>query len=311
MARKPYKEDQSIHSMTTRQLRQYIADKAEEAQTRIDTSEKEPTKAFREAKADIIGRNGKVRKSTSYMSKAEMREYAYALRQFNSLDTTSGFAQSVEWKENKSKYETFVKNRIDEGSAFWKQFKTDKGNISKRGYKAYKDYISFIKGIADYRSQFGYRTLLQYAESTEKGKEIIDKKTVSNEDLKKLGISREDFEKLNISFEDLTEMNKMLSEVFESASGKGLSQADLIDKFQMKLISGAVKEFKNKKRRETAAKRKKAQKSKAKKTMKKVKKIAKKAASAKHTSTKQTSKSNIKVPKGRTYKGESVRERIN
>lgn len=293
MARQRYKQDQSIHSMTTRQLRQYIADKAEEAQTRLDTSNMESTtKAFREAASEITGRSGKVKRSTSYMSKAEMREYAYALRQFNSLDTTSGFAQSIEWKDNKSKYETFVKNRIDEGSTFWKQFKTEKGNISKRGYKAYKDYISFIQGIADYKSHFGYRTLLQYAESTENNKEIINKKSVSDEDLKKVGISREDFEKLNISFEDLTQMNKMLAEVFESAHGKGLDQAQLIDKFQMQLISAAVEEFKNKKRREATAKRKKVQKPKAKK--------------AKTTK----SKSNVKVQKGRKYKGEGVRERL-
>ena len=289
MARQPYTEDQSIHSMTTRQLRQYISDKAEEAQKRLDSAVGEDTtKAFREAAWEILGSNGKVKRSTSNMSKAEMREYAYSLRQFNSLDTTSGFAQSVEWRENKSKYETFVKNRIDEGSAFWKQFKTEKGNISKRGYKAYKDYISFIQGISEYKSHFGYRTLTQYAESAEKGEELIDKKSVSDEDLKKLGLTREEFDKLNINIKDLTTLNKILAETFEQAQGKGLDQAKLIDKFELALIEEANR---NKPKKQSGNKR-----SGKKQTVK--------------TYKGKKSKSDVKIKKGRQMKGGKVRERL-
>lgn len=259
MARQPYSEDQNIHSMTTRQLRQYIADKATEAQTRLDTSKGESTtKAFREAADEITGRSGKVKRATSNMSKAEMREYAYALRQFNSLDTTSGFAQSIEWKENKGRYQQFVRNRIEEGSEYWKQFLTAKGNISKRGYQAYKDYIEFIKGIDDYKSQFGYRTLMQYAEASLKG----GNKT------------------------DLNVINKLLSEVFEESRGKGFTQADLNDRFKLRLDEMIAKEAQ------------------------KQKKPKKKAAPAVKKAKRTKSKSNIKVQKGRKYKGEGVRERL-
>lgn len=290
MARQRYKQDQSIHSMTTRQLRQYIADKAEEAQTRLDTSNMESTtKAFRDAASEITGRSGKVKKSTSYMSKAEMREYAYALRQFNSLDTTSGFAQSIEWKENKQRYESFIRNRIAEGSFYWEKYLTPKGNVSKRGYQDYKDFINFIKGNEEYKLQFGYRTLTQYAES----------------------MMKDDKSKL---FDKVT---KLLSKVFTESRGKGYSQAELNDRFKMELEDLLDREDRANERalqravaKKNAVKQAKRLKKDLKKTKKKVKKVAKKAASAKHVSTKQTSKSNIKVQKGRKYKGEGVRERL-
>lgn len=217
MARQPYSEDQNIHSMTTRQLRQYIADKAEEAQKRLDSAANEDTtKAFREAAWEVMGRNGKVKRSTSNMSKEEMREYAYALRQFNSLDTTSGFAKSVEWKENKSRYESFIRNRIAEGDSYWEKFLTAKGNVSKRGYKEYKDYIDFIKGISEYKAQFGYRTLKQYAESAMEYGKASELKNVS----------------------------KLLSEVFAESRGKGFTQAQLIERFELKLNELNEKEAK-------------------------------------------------------------------
>lgn len=256
MARQPYTEDQSIHSMTTRQLRQYVADKAEEAQKRLDSAiGEDTTKAFREAAWEIMGRGGKVRRSTSNMSKEEMREFAYALRQFNSLDTTSGFAQSIEWKENKQRYETFIRNRIAEGNTYWEKFLTAKGNVSKRGYQEYKDYIDYIKGIQEHKFSFGYRTLLQYAESAmEYGKTS-----------------------------DLKDINKLLTDVFEESKGKGFSQAQLIERFELRL---------NELNAEEAKKRSKATKS------------AVKAYKGKK------SKSNIKVKKGRQMKGGKVRERL-
>lgn len=168
MARQSYGADQNIHSMTTRQLRQYIADKSQEAQERLNTSDMgEASRAFKDAADEITNRAGtKVRRSTSNMSKSEMREFAYALRQFNSLDQTSGFAKSIEWKENKKKYEKFVNNMIDNGTKeqkdMWKQYKTDKGNISKKGYAEYRKYINFLESIKDIREQFGYGSVKHY-----------------------------------------------------------------------------------------------------------------------------------------------------
>ena len=168
MARQSYGADQNIHSMTTRQLRQYIADKAQEAQERLNTSDmEEASRAFKDAAAEITNRAGtKVRRSTSNMSKSEMREFAYALRQFNSLDQKSGFAKSIEWKENKKKYEKFVNNMIDTGTKeqrdMLKKYKTAKGNISKKGYSEYKKYIYFLESIKDIRDEFGYESLKHY-----------------------------------------------------------------------------------------------------------------------------------------------------
>lgn len=217
MARQPYAEDQNIHSMTTRQLRQYISDKATEAQKRLDSVKgEETTKAFREAAWEITSHTGKVKRSTSNMSKEEMREYAYALRQFNSLDSTSGFAKSIEWKENKARYETFVKNRIAEGDSYWTKYLTSKGNISKRGYQEYKDYINFIKSIQEYKASFGYRTLKQYAEEAlqyGRGSELKD-------------------------------LNNLLNEVFVESRGKGYTQAQLIERFELRLNEINEKEAK-------------------------------------------------------------------
>ena len=168
MARQKYDPDQSIHSMTTRQLRQYIADQASEAQQRLSTSDlSDATKAFRDAAAQIS--DGKrVYRSTSYMTKAEMRERAYALRDFNSLDDSSGYAKSKDWQENRKKYQTFIKNRLTDPKTpkvvkdYWSQFLTAKGNPSKKGYAAYKQYIEFLKSVSEVQSQYGYREIQKY-----------------------------------------------------------------------------------------------------------------------------------------------------
>ena len=133
MARLPYKEDQSIHSMNARQLRQFIADQAEEAEKRLETAPKNPTRAFEDLRADITYKSGKVRKSTSYMSKAEMREYAYKLRMFNEADTESKYAAKTEWQLNKKRYETFIRNQIKKSGVenqYWKKFILPSGNVS-------------------------------------------------------------------------------------------------------------------------------------------------------------------------------------
>lgn len=210
MARKPYAEDQNIHSMTTRQLRQYIADKTEEAQQRLNTIEdlSEASRAFRDLADIITNDRGKVKRSTSYMSKEEMREYAYTLRTFNQLDVSSSFAKSVEWKENKKKYQAFIRNRIAEGDDYWKKYLTPKGNVSKRGYQDYKDYINFIKSIKDVQNQYGYRTLKQY------GIQFLSDKNIQ-------GIPKD--------------IGKILNNIFQESKGKGLTQKDLIEMFEIRL----------------------------------------------------------------------------
>lgn len=161
MARQEYKQDQSINSMTTRQLRKYVADQAAEAEERINTAPDKTSKAFRDAAHWITYRNGKVIKSTSNLSKAEMQELAYNFRNFNSLDYESGFAKSKEWAENKRRYQSFIKNHIND--PYWSKYVTKKGNISKKGYQDYKDFVNLIKSADEYKAQFGYRTIKKYA----------------------------------------------------------------------------------------------------------------------------------------------------
>ena len=202
MAREAYTEDQSINNMTTRQLRQYISDKATEAQARLDSSDMEDaTRAFKNMANAITYAGGtKVRRSTSNMTREEMVEYAYDLRQFNSMDASSGFAQSIEWKENKSRYESFIRNRIEEGDEYWKQYLTPKGNVSKRGYQDYKDFINFLNSVKDIQLPYGYRDIKQYAvDSVHKG--------------------------------NSKEVAKLLIDVYQETKGKGFSQRDLIEAF--------------------------------------------------------------------------------
>lgn len=215
MARKPYAPDQSIHSMTTRQLRQYIADQADEAQKRLSTSDLDhATRAYRTAAAEISLDGKKVMRSTSYMTKAEMRERAYALRDFNSLDDSSGYSKSIDWKENRDRYKTFVRNRLDDPKTppdvkkYWSQFLTPKGNISKRGYQAYKQYIEFLKSVNEVQSEYGYREIQRYgiqaaADPTRR-----------------------------------TDISNIFNQIFVENQGKHLTQGDLIDKMHL-----AIKEY--------------------------------------------------------------------
>ena len=177
MARQAYKEDQSIHSMTTRQLRQYIADQADDAEKRLKTINRNDTsKAFREAADAITRASGKPIRSTSYLSKAEMRELAYKYRDFKSLDIYSGYSKSIDWQENKQRYKTFIQNRIDAGDTYWSKYKTEKGNISKKGYEDYKNYINFLKTVNDVKSEYGYKQIkghaINYVSDPRKSKEI-------------------------------------------------------------------------------------------------------------------------------------------
>ena len=163
MARKPYSENQSINSMTTRQLRQYIADKAEDAQERLDTINlDEASKAFQNA-ASRITKGSKVKKSTSNMSKVQMQDYAYRLDNFIAMDIESGFAKSLEWKRDKASYEGFIKKQIERNpKSYWAKYKTEKGNISKKGYEEYKEYIVFIRSLEDITAEYTYETVSKY-----------------------------------------------------------------------------------------------------------------------------------------------------
>lgn len=206
MARKPYEEDQSIHSMNTRQLRQYIADQAEEAQKRLDSAPKETSRAFDELVSNIEGRTGKVKKSTSYMSKAEMREYAYTLRTFNRFDTESEYYNRTDWEKNKSRYEKFIKNQVDKKGKehkYWKKYLLPSGEISQEGYQEYKDFIAVLSASEEYLNDYGYRTIQQYAQNNTNNLDP-DKKI----------------------------LNRTLARVYIENKGKGLSQGQLIDKFE-------------------------------------------------------------------------------
>lgn len=221
MARNQYDPEQSIHSMTTRQLRQYIYEKSREAEERIKTSDmKNASRAFKDAASSISNRNGKVIKSTSYMTKAEMMEHAYNLRIFESLDTTSGYAKSIDWKENRERYRTFVKNQLQDPltADYWSKYLTKKGKealankqlitgqmVSKRGYEKYKEYVSFIRNISTMIDAYGYETIKEYAQK-------------ASDDPKRGKV-----------------IEKLLADVYFNSMGKGLTQAQLNDAFQIAL----------------------------------------------------------------------------
>lgn len=209
MAREKYDPNQSIHSMTTRQLRQFIADQAKDAEQRLKTVNLDNTsKAFKDAALGISYTNGKVIKSTSNMTKAEMRELAYKFRDFTSLDTFSGYAESIDWKENKKKYQTFIKKRVEDGDDFWKQFITEKGNVSKKGYSDYKQYIEFLKSVQEVKSEYGYKQLKTYARQT-----LEDPKRARD-------------------------IARIMTKLVEESKGKSWTQGDLITKFEL-----AVKKY--------------------------------------------------------------------
>lgn len=271
MARKPYASDQSIHSMTTRQLRQYIADQADEAQERLSTSDLDhATRAYRNAAAEISLDGKRVMRSTSYMTKAEMRERAYALRDFNSLDDSSGYSKSVDWQENKKRYQSFVKNRLqdprtpEDVKKYWSQFLTPKGNISKRGYAAYKQYIEFLKSVNEVQSEYGYREIQRFG--IQAAPDPRRRQDISN----------------------------IFNKVFVQSQGRGLTQAELIDKMHL-----AIKEYdaeQIRKVNELVEKNKEAAKKKKPKSIPQVKAKTKKS----------KSKTNIKVKQGRKMKEHGV-----
>lgn len=166
-----------IQDMSTRQLRMYIRERADEANKRISTiKDIEDTPQALQDQLFMLqsfgrGRSGGVIKDTSRMDKVDMVEYAYALRDFNMLDTSSKFSRDQDYRQNRKKYEAFVKNQWDsidqEAKKYWSQFKTEKGNVSKKGYQEYKNFVNFLKSIENTISTYGYETIAgQYYDQT-------------------------------------------------------------------------------------------------------------------------------------------------
>ena len=203
-----------IQEMSTRQLRRYVRERAEEAQYRVNTLSDDAwlPRAFQEQLEYVEsfgrGRSGGIRKDTSRMSKVEMVEYAYALRDLNILDTESKYAKDTDYKENKERYQSFVRNQLNslnpESREYWSQFLTPKGNISKRGYQEYKNFINFIKNIDESMTTYGYETIkdIYYDQSDKKKKD---------------------------------EVEQLLIRTYEENKGKGLTPSQLIDDFYDRL----------------------------------------------------------------------------
>lgn len=237
MARQEYKADQNIHSMNTRQLRKYIADKADEAQERLDSADmKEASKAFKDAADVITNKSGKkVKRSTSNMSKEEMREYAYMLRQFNSLDTISEFQESIEWKENKQKYETFIEKHKNDKRMMWYRFINEDETISPEGFNEWRKYTDFLRIMADVREKFEYETIKKYYREAMKSDNPSERVAV---------------------------VERLLYEAYEESNKKGLNQKQINDLFVQKLADYDKAVAEEKKYRESkagvSAKRKKA-----------------------------------------------------
>lgn len=197
-----------IQDMSTRQLRRYIRERADEANKRISTiKDIEDTPQALQDQLFMLqsfgrGRSGGVIKDTSRMDKVDMVEYAYALRDFNMLDTSSKFSRDQDYRQNRKKYETFVKNQWDsidqEAKKYWSQYKTEKGNVSRKGYQEYKNFVNFLKSIENTISTYGYETIAgQYYDQTGE-----------------VELSKDEVEQIAL-------------DVFQENSGKGLETKDI------------------------------------------------------------------------------------
>ena len=205
-----------IGEMSTRQLRKYIRERVEEAQERVDSVKdlEDTSLAFRNqldyVKSFGTGRGGNFKKDTSRITKEQMVEYAYAVRDLNMLDTESKYARDIDYKENKARYEAFIQKRTSEENPnaadreYWKQYKTEKGNVSKRGYQEYKNFINFIKNIDEVMATYGYETVKdKYYDETDP--------------------------------EEQAYIESLLIETYEENKGLGLTPGDLLDEFEAKL----------------------------------------------------------------------------
>ena len=255
MAFQNYKQTESIQTMTARQLRLYISESAAEAQERIDSLKggiEDLPQAMQDIYAEISGRSGKILKGTSNLSKEEMQYRAFMLRDFNFMDIYSGYAKNADYEANKQRYESFMEGQMQDPltRSYWEKYKTKTGKWSKTGYKAYKEYINTLKNIQPMIEAYGYETIKDQYVQAKKGKDPQKSKAIE----------------------------RLLVQTFIENKGKGLTQAELNDRFQMALqrweAAQLVKQIKPKKVK------------------------------------KQSSKQNIKVKTGKKMKGETVRERL-
>ena len=197
-----------IQDMSTRQLRRYIRERADEANKRISTiKDIEDTPQALQDQLFMLqsfgrGRSGGVIKDTSRMDKVDMVEYAYALRDFNMLDTSSKFSRDQDYRQNRKQYETFIKkqwvSKDADAKAYWSQYKTEKGNVSKKGYQEYKNFVNFLKSIEHTIATYGYETIAgQYYDQTGE-----------------VELSKDEVEQIAL-------------EVFQENTGKGLETKDI------------------------------------------------------------------------------------
>ena len=226
MAKKPYKPTEALQDMTTRELRQYISDKATEAQKRLDTiKEKDRTRAFNDLADPITkGSTNKVRRSTSYMTKVELVEYAYALRDFNNFDTSSKYAKDSEYQQNKGRYEKFINNRIEnEGRSkeYWSRYLNKDGSVSKRGYEKYKKFIQFMNSTKDLRHEFEYTTVVKRGEEALSSKGIKWMEKAINDAYAAVMLEKEKADEEGRNFVlTPSEFNKKLDAIIETARTK-------------------------------------------------------------------------------------------
>lgn len=303
MAERDYKRGEGItpiQEMSTRQLRRYIRERAEEARQRIESIQRDPkldltevSEAFQEQLTYVqsfgTGRGGSIKKDTSRMSKEEMAMYAYAVRDLNMLDTESKYARDIDYKENKDRYNAFVKkmaldNLDKESRDYWAQFITPKGNVSKRGYEQYKNYVNFLRSIDETISTYGYESIkdIYYDQGNQKRKDLVE---------------------------------SLLYNTFKENKGKGKTPSDLLDivtkeltkydergnRLPEKIEEEKEIDFSTKRQKKRASKKKGSSGSKKASSAKKIPKV-KKPSSVK-------SKQNIKTSTGRKMKDGTVREK--
>ena len=214
MAFQEYDVTASIQKMTARQLRLYISRAAEEANRRIETSRDIPLYMqdiiTDERLKGHISKDGNFLKGTSFMDKQQMQDYAKQLRDFNFMDTSSKYAKDTDYKENKDRYESFVRERLKDpqSRAYWEKYVGKNGRILKKGYEDYKEYINTIKSLLPYIEAYGYGAVKKY-----------------------FAMAKDNFRDPN----RVQTVEKLLVKVYEENRGKGLNQGELNDKFMLAL----------------------------------------------------------------------------
>lgn len=214
MAFQEYDVTASIQKMTARQLRLYISRAAEEANKRIESSKDIPVYMqdiiTDERLKGHISQDGNFLKGTSFMNKQQMQDYAKQLRDFNFMDTSSKYAKDTDYKENKDRYESFVRERLKDpqSRAYWEKYVGKNGRILKKGYEDYKEYINTIKSLLPYIEAYGYGAVKKY-----------------------FAMAKDNFR----DPDRVQTVERLLVNVYEENRGKGLNQGELNDKFMLAL----------------------------------------------------------------------------